>query len=370
MHAECAFGPGRVNLIGDHTDYNRGLALPMAIDLGTEVRFTPDGSSRFTIFSTAFTTGITLPVDIPLDPAVLEEVEPHWARSIAAIIAAVRPERGGLVHISSTLPMGSGLSSSSALAVALARVFGAEGSPRTISRLCQQAEELAGIPIGMMDPMASSGGRAGQALLIDFNTLDIDYVPLPDDIEVIVVDSGVHRSLRDTDYHARVVECTAAAVTVGPLGLADDADVIGLRDAQLSRRARHVVTECRRVRQVAEAFRADDPITAGELMVESHRSLAEDFEVSTPVLDALVADLVATPGVFGARLTGAGFGGCVVALAAPGAVDLDRFATPAYRVTAADGTAAREGGPDPEGTVPPTEDPTDELVDAPVDDPS
>jgi len=336
-------GPGRVNLIGDHTDYNQGLALPLAIDLGTTVEFTPTEARQLLFFSTLAPRGVSLRRDIPLDSAVLTSMEPPWTRPIAAMIALARPERGGVARIETTLPIGAGLSSSAALMVALAELLGIEGSALTIARLCRQAETFAGVPVGLMDPLVCAGGRAGHAMLVDFARSAFDHVSLPAEVEIVIVDSGTRRDLRDGRYAARVAECDAAAAVIGPLGLAAADDIAGLRDPLLERRARHVVSECERVRQMAEALESDEPEVAGRIMVESHRSLAGDFEVSTPTLDELVERLTALDGVYGARSTGAGFGGCVVALARPGAVDLAAFPTPAWRVRSVDGTAAHRG---------------------------
>src|SRR5665647_429684 len=198
--ARRATGPGRVNLIGDHTDYNRGLALPIAIDLGTTVEFTPTGSSGITFFSTLHRQGITLPLGLPPDPEVVGTLEPSWARLVAGVIATVGPEIGGVCRIVTTLPVGAGLSSSAALATALAKVFGATGSPMAVAKLCQQAENLSGVPVGIMDPLVCAGGWAGSASLIDFSTLSVEYVPIPGSAEIVVVDSGQHRALRDTEY--------------------------------------------------------------------------------------------------------------------------------------------------------------------------
>jgi galactokinase len=191
-----------------------------------------------------------------------------------------------------------------------------------------------------MDPLVCAGGRQGHALLIDFATLATRQVPMPAETEVVVVDSGHRRALRDSGYATRVAECEAAAAVIGPLGLAGAADLTALRDPLLRRRARHVITECERVRRCAAAFAAGDLGQAGALMTESHRSLADDFDVSTPEVDALVAHLESLGGVFGARMTGAGFGGCVVALGRPGAVDLGRLPGRGWRVEATDGTVA------------------------------
>ena len=334
--------PGRVNLIGDHTDYNQGVALPVAIDLGTTVEFTPNTSSKLTFFSTLYPQGIVLPADIPLDPSILSTLEPPWARLVGAMIALAHVESGGVGRIETTIPIGAGLSSSAAFMVALAGALGVHGTARGIARTCQQAENFSGVPVGIMDPLASAGGRAGHGVLIDFADLSLEYVPIPDEAELVVIHSGVHRTLRFTEYAARVAECEAAAVTVGPLGRAEEADVDGVRDPVLRRRVRHVVSECRRVREVAAALSEDDLATAGSLLVDSHRSLATDFEVSTPEVDALVDKVCAIDGVYGARITGAGFGGCIVVLARTGAVDPEDFPDGAWRVVPSDGTAPYE----------------------------
>jgi galactokinase len=339
LPARRTTGPGRVNLIGDHTDYNQGVALPMAINLGVTVSFTSSDQPDIHVSSTAF-GNVVLPLDIAPDTDSLAAIEPAWARLIGAMIALSRPEQGGTLQIESTLPIGSGLSSSAALCVALAEVFGVGGSPAVVARLCQEAEHRSGVPVGLMDPLVCAGARRGHGLLIDFSTLEIEPVPLPPDMEVVVIDSGHPRALRDSEYAVRVAECEAAAAIVGPLGLATRADLAGLRDPLLRRRALHVVTECLRVRQFAVALADDDLVGAGVLMDESHRSLAEQFAVSTLEVDALVARVASVPGVFGARMTGAGFGGCVVAVTRPGAIDTVGWETPAWRVEASDGTVA------------------------------
>jgi galactokinase len=338
-----AVGPGRVNLIGDHTDYNQGLALPMAIGLGVTVRFTPSPDGHVAVTSTAFGAGPELPVDLPAERAAVGRIEPAWARLIGAMIALSRPDSGGAVQIDATLPIGSGLSSSAALSVALAEVFGVGGDPEAVAALCQRAEHLSGVPVGAMDPLICAGGRQGYALLIDFSTMASNQTPMPEEAEIVVVDSGQQRTLRTSGYAARRAECEAAAAVIGPLGRADGTDLARLSDPVLRGRARHVVTECRRVRGCAEALTAGDLAEAGALMTESHLSLAGDFAVSTPVVDSLVEDLASQPGVLGARMTGAGFGGCVVALCRPGSVDLADLPTPAWRVRPADGTVARRG---------------------------
>jgi galactokinase len=335
-----ATGRGRVNLIGDHTDYNLGLALPMAIELGVTVEFVASADSHVAVTSTAFGPTVRLPVDLPADGATLAALEPPWARLIGAMIATARPDTGGTMTIDTNLPIGSGLSSSAALCVAAAEVFGVGGSAEAVAGLCQRAEHLAGVPVGMMDPLICLLGQRGRALLIDFSTLATEQIPVPADAEFVVVDSGRRRALLTSDYTARVAECEAAAAVIGPLGLADEADLIALDDPVLQQRARHVISECRRVRQCAAALAQGDLTLAGTLMSESHHSLASDFAVCTAALDTLVGRLASLPGVYGARMTGAGFGGCAVALSRPGALDLDAFPKPAWRVVPSDGTVA------------------------------
>lgn len=326
--------PGRVTLIGDHTDYCEGVSLTMAVDLGTEVTVAVDaGAPVLTVTSDAADGEAEIELDVALDPEALRGWRPAWSRYVAAVVATVRPSAGGAVAVRSTLPVGAGLSSSAALTVAAALAFGLESDPLTVARTCQRAEQAAtGVEVGLLDPWTATTASAGAATLLDFEALTATTVPMPPEAEVVVVHSGRARSLDRSGYQARRAECDAAAYRLGPLGHVDPEAVLGLPDPVLRRRARHVVTECDRVRWFVDALAAGDLAEAGRLMLASHRSLADDFEVSTPELDALVEDLVCRPGVHGARLTGAGFGGCVVALAEPGAIDVGTIATPAWRV--------------------------------------
>ncbi len=313
-----AFAPGRVNLIGDHTDYSGGLVCPVAIELGTTVELEP-GGDRVELVSESEHGRADIALDVG-DPAA---VQPAWGRYAAGVVAVLRPGQGGRGRVSTTLPVGAGLASSAALEVALALALGADRSdPVRLALACQQAEQLAsGVPCGVMDQLASAGGVAGHALVIDCSTLDHEPVPVPPGVDIVVVHSGHARALAGSPYARRRAEVEAAEAALGRR-LADVAppEVEGLGDPVLRRRARHVARENARVRAFSAALAAGDLDTAGALMVESHVSLRDDFDVSTPVLDRLVSRLVATPGVWGARLTGAGFGGCVVALAEPGAV--------------------------------------------------
>ncbi len=311
-----ARAPGRVNLIGDHTDYAGGLALPMAIDLATTVAGTR-GGDRVQLVSSAQTEPADLPLPV-VDPA---SVEPAWARYVAGVVAEVQPPIGLTGTVESTVPLGGGLSSSAALEVAVALALGADPEPLPLALLCQRAEQRAsGVPSGLMDQLASVRGREGHALLVDFTTLEITEVPVPSSVDIVVIDSGQSRTLAGSAYAERRADVERAAMLIGPLRDASAGMLRSIDDDLARRRARHVISENARVREFAAALTEGDLVAAGELMVASHQSLRDDFDVSTDVLDALVGELWDTPGVYGARLTGAGFGGCVVALCEPGAL--------------------------------------------------
>jgi galactokinase len=306
-----AFAPGRVNLIGDHTDYTGGWALPMAVERGTTVEVERRGA-----WVELASSEKGEPARVDLDVADPSSVEPSWARYVAGVVAVLRPPVGAVGTVSTTLPVGAGLSSSAALEVAVALALGFEGAPLELALVCQRAEHLAsGVPSGLMDQLASVSGVDGHALLLDCASFQITPVPMPLGVDVVVVHSGQARTLAGSPYAERRAQCEAAAAIIGPLREASEGDVARLDDPLLRRRARHVVTENRRVLDFAAALGAGDLAGAGRLMAASHTSLAGDFDVSTPALDALVAELSAVGGVYGARLTGAGFGGCVVALA-------------------------------------------------------
>jgi galactokinase len=319
--------PGRVNLIGDHTDYVGGLALPMAIDLGTTIVGRPS-NDLVALTSEGFAgtarverdaDGIWRPTPAP-DGAT-------WGRYVEAVVAELEPDRGFEGVVSTSLPVGAGLSSSAALEVAVALALGADQPPRPLdpiglAQACQRAEHRAsGVPCGLMDQLTSIAGQEGHALLVDFRSLAVEPVPIPTSVAVVVVHSGQQRRLADSAYADRRRQVEAAERQIGPLRDATLADLVGVGDRSERARARHVVTENARVRAFAEALRHDDPVTAGAIMAESHTSNRDDLEASTPVVDALVQRLAARPGVFGVRLVGGGFGGCVVALTEPGALD-------------------------------------------------
>jgi galactokinase len=335
--------PGRVNLMGDHTDYNEGFVLPMAIDREVVATARPTGSGRVRVSSEQHDGVVDVAADGSDDP---RSARPAWGRLVAGVVAAAaargRTPVGIEARISSSLPEGSGLSSSAAVevavALALADVAGLELTPPEVALLCQEAEHAAtGVPSGVMDQLTSMCGVAGSALLIDCRSLELEEVPLPSGLAVLAVDSGISRRLEDTPYAERRAACEAAARRVG---------VRSLRDATLHRVgddpiARHVVTENARVHATAGALREGDVERAGQLFAESHASLRDDFRVSTPELDVLVEELERA-GAYGARLTGAGFGGSVVAICAAEAVGSVAAATGPYeRRTGRPATAIR-----------------------------
>jgi galactokinase len=319
--------PGRVNLIGEHTDYNDGFTLPIALNLGTDVavRRRPDGLLR--TFARRLDASDTRRLD-----ALHPTEGPEWARYIAG--AAALPRDGGYelpgadLFIDSDLPIGAGLSSSASLELGvLVALLGLTeaGIDRTeLARLGQRIEnEIIGLRSGIMDQLAIACAEAGSVLLIDCRTLATEPVPLPAGIRILVLDSAVPRTLAGSAYNTRRAECEAALRRLQDVvprlrALRDvTPDLLAehgsrLPDVEL-RRARHVVTENARVEAGVAALRAGDVATFGRLMVDSHTSLRDDYAVSGPELDTLVDIALAAPGVLGARLTGAGFGGCAVA---------------------------------------------------------
>ena len=328
-----ARAPGRVNLIGDHTDYTGGFCFPIAISQGVTVTGRRTGD-RIRIRSDTEATVADLPLDIA-EPAA---VEPAWARYVAAVVAALRPTVGLDAEITSDLPQGVGLSSSAALEVAVALALGADTSdPLALAQLCRAAEHAARqVPTGILDQLASIFGRAGHGLLIDCCSLDVTPVPMPpsDEVEWRVITPAHGRDLAASQYSTRVDQLARVQEAVGPLRDACLGDLDVIDDAVLRARARHVITENDRVGQFAAALERGDATTAGALMTASHRSLAVDFESSTPAIDELCHDLLTRHDVLGARITGGGWGGAVVALTRPGALDDVPFAVV---VTPADG---------------------------------
>lgn len=309
---------GRVNLIGDHTDYTGGLVLPMVLECCTTIEGDDTDDGRWHLESADEPEPTRFAVS-DVDP---HDLRPRWGRYVAAVVHEVRTlgvaVRGFRGRVTTTIPIGSGLSSSAALEVAVARIALADDSSRLsdseVAQLCRRAEHAAsGVPCGIMDQLCIVAGRPGHATLIDCHSLDIEHIELPDHLEVMV-EFIAPRTLAGSEYADRVDETRRAEQMIGPLRQATVADVEAIGDDLIRRRARHVVTENQRVRDFVTALTAADDVEVGRLMVESHRSLATDFETSTPLMDAAVDRLLATPGVIGARMTGGGFGGCVVAL--------------------------------------------------------
>ena len=317
--------PGRVNLIGEHTDYNDGFVLPMAIDRGLRIAVRPRADRRVVLRSDRESTAADYDLDTPLIP------RGTWSDYPAGVLAGFM-ELGWSIPgfealVSGDLPAGGGLSSSAALEVATATVVETLCG-RTLpldekALLCQRAENgFAGVPCGIMDQFAVTCGRAGHALLLDCRSRVIRHVPLDDpSIRVLVVNSGVKHSLGDGEYGKRRAQCGSAAGLLGCASLREvTPDIWRTRAAPLPdverRRAAHVLSENDRTLAFVAAVVAADWPSAGRLMRESHASLARDYEVSCPEMEHLVAAAASLPGVHGCRMTGGGFGGCAVALVA------------------------------------------------------
>ena len=306
--------PGRVNLIGDHTDYTGGLVLPMAIDRYTSISGTRTKSTVVLSSQSEPEQGeFQLPVDRP------ESVSPKWGRYVAGVAAEMQDAAFGFSgEISCDIPIGAGLSSSAALELVSALALGDESNAVERAKLCQRAEHRAvGVPCGIMDQLTCSAGVRDHALLIDCHELSITPIKLPNDVK-IVVQFIVQRELVASKYSERVNQCAQAEQIIGPLRLASESALQEIADVTVRRRARHVIRENQRVVSFAKALSAGDLKTAGALMIDSHDSLHSDFETSTPQMNSAVAAAVGTPGVFGARMTGGGFGGCIVILADAG----------------------------------------------------
>ena len=306
--------PGRVNLMGDHTDYNAGFVLPAALQLECRVVGSPRSDGRVRARSADHDGIVDVSADGSDEPS---GVEPEWGRYVAGVVTALAGKgRAGVgldAEIDSSVPPGSGLSSSAALevacALALCNAAGLTLDARELALACQEAEHLAtGVPSGIMDQVASLAAQGGHALLLDCRTITWEPVAVPTEIAFVVVHSGLPRKLELSAYAERRAACEALALRLGLRSLRD-ASPEQVADEPLGR---HVVSENDRVHEVAAAVAAGELSEVGRLFDESHASLRDDFRVSTPQLDLLVTLLVEA-GAAGARLTGAGFGGCVVA---------------------------------------------------------
>lgn len=307
---------GRINLIGDHTDYTGGLVLPMLIDACTTISGDFVDEPRWMLVSDddPDPVDLTLPIG---DPA---SVRPLWGRYVAGVLHEIarsgRTPRGFIGRVSTDVPIGSGLSSSAALEVAVARLALHDDviSDVDVAHLCRRAEHAAsGVPCGIMDQLCIASGRVGHATLIDCTDLSIEHYSMPESVRV-TFEFVAPRQLSGSEYATRVDEAERATALLGPLREARLEDVQLLPDPVIRRRARHIVTENRRVLAFADAMRCGDADTMGVLMTESHRSMQYDYETSNSMMDAAVERLLSQPDVLGARLTGGGFGGCVIAL--------------------------------------------------------
>lgn len=332
--------PGRVNLIGEHTDYNLGFVLPMALDLACYTASAPRNDGRLRVYSE------NLGEAREWDLSELLRLSPsgHWsdyplgvARELAALGYSIRPAN---LLIWSTVPTGAGLSSSAALevSVALALLEGRSIEPLELVKLCRRAEnQFVGAPCGIMDQYVAVFGRAGAALCIDCRNLEHRAVRLPPGIAIVAVNSMVKHELGQSAYPERVRECQAAAAALGVQSLRE-ATLAGLEGRRHAlpenqyRRALHVITENQRVRDFIAACESADLRAMGGLLVASHRSLQHDYQVSCEELDFLVETALSIPGVLGARMTGGGFGGCTVnLLEANAAESFSSAITEAYR---------------------------------------
>jgi galactokinase len=323
---DVARAPGRVNLIGEHTDYNSGLVLPIAIDLACYAASAPNRDGLLRVYSENLHQARQWPID------QLGNRRPcgDWSDYVIGVARQLQLGRGRDLLIHSTVPLGSGLSSSAALEVSAALALGWTGDLPSLelTKLCRRAEnEFIGLPSGIMDQYISVFGRENAAVLIDCRSLASESVELPSGGAIVAVNSMVKHELAQSAYRQRVEECAEAVREIER----GSPEVRTLRDATPDllrlvrnpialRRARHIVSENQRVAGFVLASRRSDLPEMGRLLVESHRSLQRDYEVSCEELDFLVDTALALPGTFGARMIGGGFGGCVVSLLDPASV--------------------------------------------------
>lgn len=324
--AVLASAPGRVNLIGEHTDYSGGYVLPMAIPQRTEIAMALADGNDMVCRVVSTNLGTKIPATFELGR---EERAGSWLDYVQGTAKALREDGVNVpafdAAIASDVPVGAGLSSSAALEVALLRALRELArfnlDDVTIAQLGRHAEnDFVGAPVGIMDQMASSLADASTALFIDTRSLAYERLPLPDAIEIVVIDSGVAHDHATGDYATRRAEVEQAASLLGVRELRDveSAAKLGRLPGVLEKRARHVVTENFRVLAAVRALREGDVSSLGKLLDASHASLRDDFQVTVPAVDRLVAIAQADPDVLGARMTGGGFGGAIVALAKRG----------------------------------------------------
>jgi galactokinase len=342
-----------VNLIGEHTDYNDGFVLPMAIPADTAIAVScpPEGEPT-ELWSEGFGNVEIADEDIAqIDPS-------EWAAHVRGVQLLVR-EQGLSVPVwrgtvATDIPIGASLSSSAALEVAvtmaLLHLTAELWTPLEVATLCQRVEnEVLGLPSGIMDQLVSAVAVAGHASLIDCRSLDVRAVSVPPDVAVAVMDTGTRRKLTESAFAERRATCVRAAELLGVDSLRDATPAdLGRLDSPTTtvelRRARHVVTENQRTLDAAAAMAASDALALGQLMSASHRSLRDDYEVSGPALDAIVEIAERAPGCLGARMTGGGFAGCAVALVEADRAEEFRVATEA-KLDAAGGDFGRVADP-------------------------
>ncbi len=326
--------PGRVNLIGEHTDYNDGFVLPAAIDLETLVAGAPRPDRTLAVHSETFASTAEIDLDAPTPPAR------DWSDYPTGVALALERRgarlRGANLLVRGGVPVGSGLSSSAALEVAtglaLLDLSGIALDRTALALACQEAEhDRVGARCGIMDQFASCHGRRGHALLLDCRSLEARAIPLPEGVKIVACDTGVRHAHAGGEYNRRRAECEEGVAALARR----NPRVRALRDATIDeiesprlvvsdvvrRRCRHVVSEIARTLDAATALERGDLDALAGLMAASHASLARDYEVSCPELDALVALASEGPGVLGARMTGGGFGGSTVNLVRAGAVE-------------------------------------------------
>jgi galactokinase len=325
--------PGRVNLIGEHTDYNGGFVLPCAIDFGTWVAVGPRDDDQVRVVAADYgNQEDTFSLSAPITPHPSQRWSNYVRGVVKYLLARGQPLRGLELVVSGDVPQGAGLSSSASLEVAIGQAFreaqGLALGPEELALIGQQAENhFVGCNCGIMDQMISARGRRNHALLLDCRSLEGRLIPMPANLTVLIVHSNVRRGLVDSEYNTRRQQCEAAARHYGVETLREltreglEAGRAGL-DEVCYRRARHVVGENARTLAAAEALERGDVKTLGRLMAESHAAMRDDFEITVPPIDGLVDIIRERLGEEGgARMTGGGFGGCVVALLRPEKVE-------------------------------------------------
>ena len=327
MNSTTTYAPGRAELLGNHTDYNEGFVLAIAVDRGTTITGSPRSDRRIHLHSRE----LDKTQEIELDQLLAEKVAP-WSRYMLGVVDQFRrhdlPIEGFDAEISGNLPLGAGLSSSASLENAtvlfLSRLFGAKLDPMQMARFSQKAEhDFVGVRCGLLDQITSLMSKAHNATSIDCRTTSLDYVPLDGKVSVILANSGVKHALVGGEYNERRSDCEAAARALGVPMLRDaTTEMLHARKSEIAdriyHRALHITGENERVQEGSAALRKGDIARFGELMFASHKSSQLNFENSCPELDQLVDKARQTPGVYGARLSGGGFGGATINLVEKG----------------------------------------------------